>query len=145
MTFGGGAVVRADVVDGVWSCERGQRREGGTMNARRETGQRVLGIVAVVVVLCGVGMQMAHEQMEGAWVVLRGSWELGCLGVSSVGDGFSRHTVTGCGREAVYGCEPMQVVTSVHPIVYGVRCEREAWEERRNEGAGKDAGVEGGR
>jgi len=96
-------------------------------------------------VLIWLGMQLAHEQMENAWVVLRGSWELGCLRVSGMGDGLSRHTVTGCGREAVYACEPMQVVTSVHPIVYGIRCEREAWEERRDAGAGGDAGVEGGR
>ncbi len=101
-------------------------------------------MVAAVVVLWGLGMQLAHEQMEGAWVVFRGSWELGCLRVSVMGDGLSRHTVTGCGREVAYGCEPMQVVTSVHPIVYGIRCEREVREEGREGGAGGDGGVEGG-
>lgn len=85
-----------------------------------------LGILGATAILCLLALQFAHEQLEHAYSRARGAWDLDCpvWRVTSTGDGLSRYDVAGCGRTTAYACAPMQVITPVYPLNYGISCTR---------------------
>lgn len=90
----------------------------------RKSTETSLGILLSAAILYALAMQFAHEQVEHAWTRMRASYDLQCWSVSSVDDGLSHYKVSGCGRSTTYACSPLQVITPVFPLIYGISCAR---------------------